>query len=796
MLHADLNDPILLILADAGRSESPLVLESASVYIPLVSADSKEGSSGAHLIHELPGDLTQMSVTHSVSPVHPSQRQQQQRTQSTPTSSTCSEEDNSGDNSEGEEDGTKMVAHAVRIQAWWKGCAIRRKFANYARREKAAIVIQSAWRGSLSRSRDPKVMWARSELKQRKMEAYVVLLLHQLKGCQQQVAHNAQVIQLQEETLQSLMVDVKSIQDWQDGKERHRQNYAATLIQKHWRGFLARRRHPDVHSLLSKHAPLMSFSLYQALKRDVDALSAKVHNLGVEDRDGLEGARERYERLGFLQKVSGEEHDATVAQTISQSLVASQTSVLDTATAPAVSSAKFVEPSVSGSATKLCPPTNLRMSHYSPSCVQLMWEEADCLGVLGYNVYVNGAVEGRVGPTRRKAYLDGLDAATTYNIAIRAIYKEGESEESNPILASVKMQPSATVKASKRLHFSLPPKELDSPISSLVFDQRTEREKPETTHPSASTEEGVIQQTTQMHDTSKQLLLQSSSADDAVGGSSVHLHATSNSGGVQAVPLAESAGVDEERLGLGSLSMDVTTGYGLQEGSGISFSDARQAEVTPAKGRDSFSPVHSSSPPHRSDSMTQSSTSSWQSDDCLTPQEDESGTSPKDDVENVAPTCPKEDTSMPLLTPTSSSGMTSLNFDWQPLQQASDDVVSLVIDTEPKECPHSFSPQEEGLTSTASVVTVNLNWDELSDAASPLHVTVPLSAIPTVNLPNLSEFLHGGHVSVVNATPLTGSLQPQQCDHRPSTPTDTDQVQTRCSKEEQQQQVTTPTSMV
>ena len=765
------------------------------MYIPLTGADSKEAQcSGTHLIQGLPGDLSRMSVTHTLSPPHPLVRTsqlQQEHAQSTPSMSTCSEDEMSDNTTEREEDVTKMAYCATQIQAWWRGYTARCKFASCVRRERAAVIIQSAWRGFLARRHDPKVMWACSELKQRKMEAYMVLLLHQLKGCQQQVAHNAQVIHLQEETLQGLLADVKSIQDVQDGEKQHRQHSAATLIQKHWKGFVARRKHPDVHGLLSKHTPVVSYSMYQALKQDIDALKAQVHCLGVDGGDSLEGARERYERLGFLQKSSGEEHKHSVAQTVPHSSVASQASVSTATTAPAVPSAEADGPSES--CTKICPPTNLRMSHYSPSCVQLTWEDTNCPGVLGYNVYVNGLVEGRVGPTRRKAYLDGLDAATSYKIAIRAIYKEGESDESNPILASVKMQPNAADKATKRLHFNLPLKEWNSPTSSLVFDGRTEGKMLQS-HQPTSTEHGTIPQTEQMDETTKQQLLQSSSADDGVGDDSMHFHASANSPVCETVPSAVATGRVGEVSGLGSLSLDVKTG--LQEVDGTS--DVKRPEVTSVKGRDSFSPIPSNNPHPHSDSSTGSCSSTGESDSSLTPQEDGSGTRPQGNVvEEVAPTCLNEDTTEPLLVPTSASGMTSLNSDWVPPQQAGTDTVSV---ENPKECPHSISPQEEDLTSVASVVTMNLDWDELSDSTSPTHVHVPLPTIPLppiVNLPTLSEPSQGDQVSIVATTTQTGLPPPQPYGHHPSTPTDTNLLQIGSRLEEQQKpQATTPTSMV
>lgn len=90
-------------------------------------------------------------------------------------------------------------------------------------------------------------------------------------------------------------------------------------------------------------------------------------------------------------------------------------------------------------------PVKLFMSHYSSSCLLIQWDTPTYIQyppLMGYKIYVNGESEGMVNPGKNKAYIEGLDAAVTYRITVRALYEGNlESPDSNMVMASLDSSP-------------------------------------------------------------------------------------------------------------------------------------------------------------------------------------------------------------------------------------------------------------------------------------------------------------------------------------------------------------------
>ena len=394
---------------------SPLVLGSTSVHIPLVPTDYRVHTMDSQ---QLPEDLTQLSITHSYSPeisspLRPVTTPDDGNSYSTCTESTVSTVDSTSTHRD-------ESSAAVTIQAWWRAVLGRKVYGQSKRRHRAATTIQSTWRGWRTRSRDPDAVMVHSVLKQKKMASYMMFCLHELKGCQEQLAHSMQVIQLQEETLHCLLQEVESLTKWRNEVDYHIRSRAATTIQRHWKGAVARRNNPGVPLLLSPVKQVVTLSKNTAIKREKETVELSVQD-GVPK---VEEAHERYERLGFLsQTASLDDGKHTTLNYVVQQVQR-----------PSISNGFNSKPVPQGNP----PPSTLRMSHYSPTCLLLEWDTNPCSTAIGYAIYVNGALEGTVGPGRNKAYLDGLDASASYRIFVRAVYENGESGDSNPVIASVK----------------------------------------------------------------------------------------------------------------------------------------------------------------------------------------------------------------------------------------------------------------------------------------------------------------------------------------------------------------------
>ena len=442
---------------------------STSVHIPLMvtnwSADAGKDDC------PLPADLTQLSVTHSYS----TKPALHSRPEITPTESETSEDSSTCTDSTVSTIEDTYTDHdkgcaAVVIQAWWRGGKCRAACREYKRQYCAARIIQSVWRGFRARSHDQKAVVARSLLRQRKMESYIVHCLHHLRGCQVQLAHNTQVIQLQEETLHGLLSEVESLTRWKEEMEGRTLHTAATTIQKHWRGALARRSNPKVPLLLAPVKQIVALSKSKMdqekiIKEDNNEVHLKVfqeHSMQPGLLPPLVSEGSRTEPSSHLRSLLdsnrlltppnlGSTEGNPLGPSFLQGNPAPGASAVDTSTPTMYSvhqqntnstsetaASNLVEPNLQQ--TNL-PPSSLHMSHYSPTCLLLQWDATHCNSATGFNIYVNGSLEGTVGPSRNKAYLDGLDTTASYRIYVRAVYSDVESNDSNPVIASVKKVP-------------------------------------------------------------------------------------------------------------------------------------------------------------------------------------------------------------------------------------------------------------------------------------------------------------------------------------------------------------------
>jgi hypothetical protein len=455
--------------SNTGGGGSAPVFGSTSVHIPLMvtnwSADAGKDDC------PLPADLTQLSVTHSYS----TKPALHSRPEITPTESETSEDSSTCTDSTVSTIEDTYTDHdkgcaAVVIQAWWRGGKCRAACREYKRQYCAARIIQSVWRGFRARSHDQKAVVVRSLLRQRKMESYIVHCLHHLRGCQVQLAHNTQVIQLQEETLHGLLSEVESLTRWKEEMEGRTLHTAATTIQKHWRGALARRSNPKVPLLLAPVKQIVALSKSKMdqekiIKEDNNEVHLKVfqeHSMQPGLLPPLVSEGSRTEPSSHLRSLLdsnrlltppnlGSTEGNPLGPSFLQGNPAPGASAVDTSTPTMYSvhqqntnstsetaASNLVEPNLQQ--TNL-PPSSLHMSHYSPTCLLLQWDATHCNSATGFNIYVNGSLEGTVGPSRNKAYLDGLDTTASYRIYVRAVYSDVESNDSNPVIASVKKVP-------------------------------------------------------------------------------------------------------------------------------------------------------------------------------------------------------------------------------------------------------------------------------------------------------------------------------------------------------------------
>ena len=131
------------------------------------------------------------------------------------STNSASLDDETSDTTEGIDESI-LQASASKIQAFWRRWLMKQNFNNFLKKRRAAKTIQSAWRSYKARKTDPDVINTQNIIRQRKAEQYILHLLQQVKGCQQELAHCTQVIQLQEETIHCLLGEVESLQKWRE----------------------------------------------------------------------------------------------------------------------------------------------------------------------------------------------------------------------------------------------------------------------------------------------------------------------------------------------------------------------------------------------------------------------------------------------------------------------------------------------------------------------------------------------------------------------------------------------------
>ncbi|XP_019853482.1 PREDICTED: centrosomal protein of 97 kDa-like isoform X2 [Amphimedon queenslandica] len=159
----------------------------------------------------------------------------------------------------------------VTVQSLVRGFLCRKR--NVIEKIRAAILIQSTWRGYYARRYDSVVIAAMEALYKKKVEGYIVLLVRHLQGCREELAHQVHMNQIQEETLKSLLLDVEELNRIKKREERVTRTKAATIIQRQWRNHKVRSVTGKKHIALVT-SPLLSVCL--SLQTQVNELKRLV----------------------------------------------------------------------------------------------------------------------------------------------------------------------------------------------------------------------------------------------------------------------------------------------------------------------------------------------------------------------------------------------------------------------------------------------------------------------------------------------------------------------------------------
>ena len=137
----------------------------------------------------------------------------------------------------------------------------------FAGLHKAATIIQAAWRGFWVRCTDMQTATIRREIRTRRAEKQINMLMHSAHAMQEQIHRGEDLRRLQQDAIRMLWDEVQSLTAERDRATLREQTRAAVVIQRYWRGHSARK----VWGPALRHRLLDNLSGVQRLRAAVHA---------------------------------------------------------------------------------------------------------------------------------------------------------------------------------------------------------------------------------------------------------------------------------------------------------------------------------------------------------------------------------------------------------------------------------------------------------------------------------------------------------------------------------------------
>ncbi|EGD73040.1 hypothetical protein PTSG_04751 [Salpingoeca rosetta] len=147
-------------------------------------------------------------------------------------------------------------------------------------RERAATVIQAAWRGFVIRATDPDVAAVRREIRTRRMEDHIVSLHRQLDTLRAELVREQELRAMQQEAMRAIWDKARVLAGSVNHMQQREQTRAAIVLQKHIRAWLARKRYSrELHDRLRNNMTMMARSRAAIVGGDDHALREAVLQL-------------------------------------------------------------------------------------------------------------------------------------------------------------------------------------------------------------------------------------------------------------------------------------------------------------------------------------------------------------------------------------------------------------------------------------------------------------------------------------------------------------------------------------
>ncbi|XP_033740399.1 uncharacterized protein LOC117327494 isoform X2 [Pecten maximus] len=327
---------------------------------------------------------------------------------------------------------------------------------------KAAIMIQSVWRGYRARCKDSEVVSIRKEIRARRAEDHIILLRSELDRQKKLYDEEKHLRSLQMEAIRFLWKEVQSLQHWKTevltsqsfkgtldstrGTEDSSYNYSQEIQNTLQRMDSLNSGHgnvpevdPEKHRQLEKTCADLQDQVSQ-LQTALQSVSSVVFQSGL-----FSGGNDTTEENMSL-LVTGFEDDDISSCDDESSIGGPRWGSIPNSLSPYPSEeeeAYFSSVPQPGFPT---PPRNLRLEHKGETSIVISWQPSKILDafnrevnqpLLGYRVYVDEKPTSMLTNNLLRALIHGLNTQLTYKIYLKAVSPLGESKTSNIIMAGV-----------------------------------------------------------------------------------------------------------------------------------------------------------------------------------------------------------------------------------------------------------------------------------------------------------------------------------------------------------------------
>ncbi|XP_021366766.1 uncharacterized protein LOC110459051 isoform X1 [Mizuhopecten yessoensis] len=327
---------------------------------------------------------------------------------------------------------------------------------------KAAIMIQSVWRGFRTRSKDSEVVFIRKEIRARRAEDHIILLRSELDRQKKLYDEEKHLRSLQMEAIRFLWKEVQSLQHWKTevltsqsfkgtmdssrGTEDSSYNYSQEIQNTLQRMDSLNTGHGTVPEVdLVKHRQLEKTcanlqSQVSQLQTALQSVSSVVFQSGL-----FSGGNETTEENVSL-LVTGYEDDDISSCDDESSIEGPRWGSVPNSLSPYPSEEEETYFSSVPQPGFPTPPRNLRLEHKGETSIVISWQPSKILDtynkevnqpLLGYRVYVDEKPTSMLANNLLRALIHGLNTQLTYKIYLKAVSSLGESNMSNILMAGV-----------------------------------------------------------------------------------------------------------------------------------------------------------------------------------------------------------------------------------------------------------------------------------------------------------------------------------------------------------------------